>query len=105
MPSSDAHLQTDFPFPKSKRIVDEDLLSIVRTLPCLACNQRPSDAHHVTSRGSGGHDIATNVMPLCRGHHTQWHAQGPGHMVRTYPAIKHWLELAGRQDVLSKSRR
>lgn len=91
-----------FAFPKQTRIKDPELLSVVRNLPCLCCLKSPADAHHVTSRGAGGGDTETNVMPLCREHHQEWHARGSAHMVNTYGAVKAWLELAERWDVLGR---
>ena len=91
-------------FPKNKRIVDEELLATVRLLPCLACRGTPSDAHHITSRKSGGHDVAENVVPLCREHHSEYHQMGPTRFMAAYPAFRYWLELAGRDDVLNKKR-
>src|SRR3954465_11563917 len=91
-------------FPKNSRKRDDELLETVRSLPCLACKgDPPNDAHHVTSRGAGGDDIFTNLMPLCREHHSEWHSRGPGHMVRNYPGIEYWCEAAGRFDVLEKA--
>jgi hypothetical protein len=89
-------------FPKNSRVTNPELLETVRTLPCLGCGHTPCDAHHVTSRGSGGDDIATNVMPLCREHHNEWHRRGLGYMVRSYPAIQFWLEGANRTDILER---
>lgn len=90
---------------KPDRIVDEDLLETIRTLPCMACGITPSDAHHVTTVGAGGGDTAENVMPLCRRHHAEWHQMGPGWMVETYAVVRHWIAFAGREDVLARSRR
>jgi hypothetical protein len=106
---------------KPKRVVDKELLRVVSKLPCLACPMpspeeyfwilsnmeaapRISDPHHVTSRGAGGGDTATNVMPLCRGHHNEWEApwRGPGFMVRNYPRVREWLYGAERFDVLER---
>lgn len=90
---------------KRIRIVDEGLLEQVRQLWCIACGIRPVHAHHVTSRGAGGDDVAENVMPLCPAHHAMWHKVGPTTMVAKYPSVRHWLELAGREDVLTRSRK
>jgi len=65
----------------------------------------PSDPDHVTSRGAGGSDVAENVWPLCREHHVERHAKGIGHMIRTYPGCRIWLEHAEREDVLTKFHR
>lgn len=91
---------------KPKRIVDEELLKFIRQLPCLSCLKEPcGEVHHVTSVGAGGDDVATNCCPVCHECHMRWHKSGPSHMIETYPAIKHWLELANRWDVLSRANR
>lgn len=87
--------------PKRIRIVDEELLETVRSLPCMGCGQTPSHPHHLTSRGAGGGDIPTNVIPLCPVHHAEFHQQ-PGKTIRKYPSIRYWLEAAERYDVLAR---
>jgi hypothetical protein len=78
------------------RIVDEDLLATVRELPCMACGRTPAGhAHHVKTRGSGGHDLASNCMPLCPTHHAHIHQSGTAAMARWYPVIHNWLVEAG----------
>jgi hypothetical protein len=88
-------------YPKKVRVSDPELLEQVRQLWCLGCGQVPSDAHHVTPKGAGGDDVAENVMPLCRIHHGEWH-QNPGKAISKYPAIRYWLELALREDILTR---
>lgn len=90
---------------KRIRVVDEELLETVRNLPCLHCGVTPVDPHHVTSVKAGGDDVATNILPVCRAAHILWHQKGPGYMIDNFPAIRYWLELAGRQDVLDRARR
>jgi hypothetical protein len=80
------------------------LIELIRTLPCLACGITPCDAHHVKTRGAGGQDTADNLMPLCREHHTLLHTIGYGRMTKKFPVIRNWLELANREDVLSRMR-
>lgn len=81
---------------KPKRVVDEVLLGVVRSLPCIACAAPgPSHPHHIKSRGSGGHDTVPNLISLCCSHHTLIHARGLFYMARTYPSIRFWLEGAG----------
>jgi hypothetical protein len=81
----------------------EMLLETVRDLPCLCCGESPCDAHHVTTRGAGGQDTPENLMPLCREHHTLWHAKGPKYMILTFPAVQFWLEGAERWEILHKA--
>jgi hypothetical protein len=89
---------------KTKRIVNRELISLVKTLPCVACGRNPGgDAHHVTTVAAGGDDVAENLMPLCRTDHQEWHRRGPSHMIRTYGGVKTWLELAGRKDVFRRA--
>lgn len=90
---------------KPKRKVDKDLIDFVKTLPCLCCTASPVDAHHVTHQGAGGGDIATNLMPLCRRAHQEWHKIGPYKMCEKYPSILEWLIRAGRDDVLERMQR
>jgi len=90
---------------KKKRVTDPDLLAFIRTLPCLACGVSPCDAHHVTTRKSGGGDVPENVMPLCRAHHSLWHSMGAGQMCDRFPPVKFWLEAAGRNDVFTRINR
>jgi 5-methylcytosine-specific restriction endonuclease McrA len=87
---------------KSKRIVDQELLDFVKTLPCLVCLHEPSDPDHITSRGAGGSDTATNVWPLCRPHHVLRHQKGLGYMVQKFPSLRLWLQSAERFDILDK---
>lgn len=84
--------------------MDKELLELVRTLPCIACYLEPAgQAHHVTTRGAGGDDVATNLMPLCPADHSLWH-QDPGRFIRAFPSVRRWLVLACRQDVLDRYR-
>lgn len=92
---------------KPKRIVDEHLLALVRTLPCLACASldprsarenlltNKNHAHHVKSRGAGGDDVASNLMPLCTRHHGMWHMIGMLSMAQKFEVVRDWLVLNG----------
>lgn len=84
------------------RVRDPQLLEEVRTQPCQACGAGIVDAHHIKTRGAGGDDVRTNVMPLCRLHHQEWHRRGAGYMVAKYPTILAWLRTMGRYDVLER---
>lgn len=90
----------EFGFPKRITLRDPKLLAMVRRFPCLVCGQSPVDAHHVTTKGAGGADIPTNVMPLCRTHHQEIHSLGPKRMAWRYEGVWKWLKLAQRDDVL-----
>ncbi len=46
----------------------------VRTLPCLICENTPSDPHHEPTVARGGK--AKDLTPLCRFHHGQRHSLG-----------------------------
>lgn len=87
------------------RVVDKELLAVVRRLPCLAClpvTTMSSDPHHLTSRGAGGGDTADNLIPLCRGHHTELHQIGIVTFFSRYKIVRSWLEAADRFDILMK---
>lgn len=47
----------------------------IRELPCVICwAPGPSDPHHVETRGAGGD--ASDMVPMCRQHHNEFHANG-----------------------------
>lgn len=50
--------------------------------------------HHVKSRGAGGGDVATNVMPLCHEHHQEIHQAGKSEMRKRYQGVNDWLTIA-----------
>ena len=90
-------------FPKPSRKSCPELIEKVRNMRCTVCQTWPSDAHHITSRGAGGHDTGDNLMPLCQKHHTEWHQIGVGKMIMKYPPIFKWLENYERADVIAKA--
>lgn len=91
---------------KKKRITNEELLDHVRSLPCMACLRVPcAEVHHVTTVKAGGNDVPENLMPLCHEHHMEVHQGGWNKAIKKYPAIKNWLEFAGRTEVLERSER
>lgn len=91
-------------FPKKKRIVDKTLVEMVRSMRCAACGKRPSDPHHVTTRGAGGDDTPENLMPLCHQHHVEWHLS-PAKAIVTYAGIREWLLKMERNDILERVER
>lgn len=82
-------------FPKLKRVRSEELLKHIRNLPCSACGKYICDAAHIRSKGAGGGDLLTNLIPLCRQHHIEQHSKGFVYMWNTYPSIKRVLEEKG----------
>lgn len=81
---------------KSKRIIDPKLLERKRKQPCVICRScGGSDPHHVKSKGSGGDDLDTNVISLCRKHHTEIHAIGMNRFSEKYVEVSVWLSING----------
>lgn len=66
-----------------------NLLKQLRELPCLVCSQRPSDVHHIKTRGSGGGDEAWNLANLCRLCHSRLH-----HIGQITFATKEWRYMS-----------
>lgn len=63
--------------PKRSRWENEKYTRWVKQQPCLCCNQQADDPHHLIGNGMGGmgtkaHDLF--VIPLCRKHHDELHA-------------------------------
>lgn len=90
---------------KKKRIVNKKLIESVRKLPCMACFEIANEAHHVTTVGAGGDDVAENLLPVCHVHHMEIHKGGWKRAIGKYPAIRSWLEAAGRFDILERAKR
>ncbi|MFP2513998.1 DUF968 domain-containing protein [Buttiauxella agrestis] len=63
--------------PKRRRWENEKYTRWVKQQPCMCCNQQADDPHHLIGNGMGGmgtkaHDLF--VIPLCRKHHDELHA-------------------------------
>ncbi|WP_317180066.1 DUF968 domain-containing protein [Lelliottia amnigena] len=63
--------------PKRQRWVNDKYTRWVKAQPCVCCNQQADDPHHLIGHGQGGmgtkaHDLF--VIPLCREHHDELHA-------------------------------
>lgn len=58
---------------KTLRVVDLKLLKELRKKPCFACGSSQTEIHHIKSKKSGGHDVISNLWPLCRKHHDEVH--------------------------------
>ncbi len=63
--------------PKRRRWTNDKYTRWVKHQTCACCNQTADDPHHITGLGLGGmatkaHDLF--VIPLCRAHHDELHA-------------------------------
>ncbi|ELS1887246.1 DUF968 domain-containing protein [Raoultella ornithinolytica] len=63
--------------PKRRRWVNENWTRWVKSQLCVCCNKQADDPHHLIGHGQGGmgtkaHDLF--VLPLCRAHHDELHA-------------------------------
>ena len=62
-------------FEKVERVIDWDYRNYIKEMPCLVNNDKcisGVEPHHVRirTRGAGCHD-RSNLVPLCRIHHTE----------------------------------
>lgn len=65
--------------PEPRRIRDKAHLKYVAQQPCLICDRRPCDAHHLRfaqNRALGRKVSDEFTVPLCRGHHRELHNCG-----------------------------
>lgn len=79
---------------KPVRIKDKKQLQDAREKRCIICGQN-SDPCHVKSRGAGGHDVADNLLSLCRRHHTEQHQVGWIGLIERYPVVELHLDEKG----------
>jgi hypothetical protein len=66
-------------FPEPRRIRDKEHLKFVGSQPCLICERKPSDAHHIRFaqlRALGRKVSDEFTVPLCRTHHREVHRRG-----------------------------
>ena len=75
---------------KKNRIVNLVLLKELRKKACFACKSSQVEIHHVKSKKSGGHDVESNLWPLCRLHHVEVHKIGLNRFVTKYN-LSIWL--------------
>jgi hypothetical protein len=80
---------------KRCRIVDDNVLEMFRWRPCDACGLRaPSDPAHIKTVGSGGDDVPSNLMSLCREHH-RMQEDGWGRFLDMFPQMEQVLNRKG----------
>ncbi|MEJ4043456.1 DUF968 domain-containing protein [Erwinia sp. SLM-02] len=63
--------------PKRRRWTNEKYTRWVKQQPCLCCGRQADDPHHLIGYGLGGMATKTHdlfVIPLCRAHHDELHA-------------------------------
>jgi hypothetical protein len=81
--------------PEPRRVRDRLHVKAVAKHPCLICDRRPSDAHHLrfAQRRALGRKVSDEfTVPLCRGHHREVHRSGDE------PA---WWRAAGIDPIVS----
>jgi hypothetical protein len=71
--------KTILTLPAPRRIRDREHVKSVAKQPCLICDRRPADAHHLRFAQSPalGQKVSDEfTVPLCRGHHREVHRCG-----------------------------
>jgi HNH endonuclease len=81
-------------FPKPIRHTNPKVLREARCKPCIVCG-RKSDAAHIASRGSGGHDVPQNLTSFCRVCHQEQHAIGICEFLARHPQAAMEFERLG----------
>lgn len=84
---------------KPTRINDLKLRARIKEGRCIVCGARGCDPDHIKTRGSGGDDIPTNIVPQCRRHHSDRHALGWVRFLEKYPSARLALEAKGWEIV------
>ena len=92
---------------KKKRVRNRKLIEKIKSQRCVINDTcwGAIDPSHITSVGAGGRDAESNVVAMCRKHHTEWHAYGLSKFIKYYPQFRDYLEALGRWDVLDKLKR
>lgn len=77
------------------QIKNPQLLESYRGKLCLVCLSLETTGHHIKTRGAGGDDCETNLMPLCFQHHREVHDKGMVEFAGKYHNVKNYLESLG----------
>jgi hypothetical protein len=77
---------------KPSRIKNRKLMDSFHSQPCIVCGAPESEPAHIKSRGSGGDDTESNIIPLCHPHHQLQHSRGWYYMAANFPEIEMALE-------------
>lgn len=85
-------------FPKKKRIKNRKVLDEASSAPCIICFAK-ADPAHIRSRGAGGDDENSNLLALCRAHHTEQHAIGFVRFTEKHPKVLKALQARGWEIV------
>lgn len=85
--------------PKRRRWTCEQYTRWVKTQPCECCRQPSDDPHHIIGNGLGGtgtkaHDLF--VIPLCRVHHDELHANTSAFEKKYGTQLELWARFLDR---------
>lgn len=88
-------------FSKKKALRNEKNLERIRKEPCIACSLKgPNDPDHLRTRGAGGGDELSNLIPLCRLCHIERHRIGLRSFANRYNLPISWESgFATRTDL------
>ena len=99
--------KTVLTLPTARRIRDRDHVKSVAKQPCLICDRRPADAHHLRFAQSPalGRKVSDEfTVPLCRGHHREVHRFGDEAAWWRNIGILYALEMLDRRKPQERSR-
>jgi hypothetical protein len=77
--TTDAIDKSELVHPEPRRLRDKEHVKLVAQQPCLICDRKPADAHHLrfTQHRALGRKVSDEfTVPLCRGHHREVHRCG-----------------------------
>ncbi|MCS2155490.1 DUF968 domain-containing protein [Scandinavium sp. H11S7] len=85
--------------PKRRRWVNEKYTRWVKSQACVCCNKPADDPHHIIGHGMGGmgtkaHDLF--VIPLCRAHHDELHADTMAFEANYGSQVELWFRFIDR---------
>lgn len=86
--------------PKPKRLVDRNILEVMRRRNCDVCGRKPTkewpnQACHIRSRGAGGNDEESNLYTGCVACHKMQHDKGFHYMFEKYPFFRQTIYAKG----------
>ena len=103
-------IQTKQPLQEFAEDLERYTYAAMLNKKCLVCGQK-AEIHHLDAIGMGYNrrekpQIGNRVMPLCRGHHMEWHNIGGTAFEDKYHVVPVKLDqrLAGKYNLTSKAK-
>jgi len=75
--------------------IQDSIFQSLKNKPCTVCGKSPVDIDHFKTWGSSRDNSLSNLMPLCRQHHTMKGFRGRKFMYDNFKSYAKWCDSNG----------